>query len=206
MHRILPSFQASSRDVFVALAAVLALAAAGCGADAGSSVSIRKTIDDAWAEHARKVAAGDDKAVRDFERRTGRSLFDYYLLTPDDEPERDELAAAAIRMWGNLGDDDSIDASLEQIDRHSAIWVAILPAIADGYASARRPESDTFHLFIELDEWLTHPASRSELLLRMSDFHVDTGNHVEAEKLRRHVVELDAGRQFVERANQAARE
>jgi peroxiredoxin len=188
LHRSLPTL------LVVALPLSLAIAAS-----ASSNVSVSQRIDEAWEEIRSLSESGETERAKQLQREIGAELFAYYTEHPSTE-DGERALSSAFMMWANVGQAEAIDAALPRIDRGSAAWTTLVRSIANGYYNGGRRIHDVTKVLQELQGELTHPESRSALLLSLSDQVLSQGKARKARKLLEEVVALDAEAWYVDRA------
>lgn len=126
-------------------------------------------------------------------------FFEYFQEHPDTETG-EEAFTHAFLMWGNIGRAEYLDEALDNLDYDSHLWQKIIAPMGNIYYGNENLEYDTFHELLEkLSGELTHPESRSEVLLHMlrSEMREDEPGE-KAIELARDLVELDAHEFYVE--------
>ncbi len=122
-----------------------------------------------------------------------------YFRTHPDSPTGKKAAENAFMMWGNLESADEVTEAIQHVPDRSDVWGRILTGISNAYArSDRYDEYET--LVHDLENRLTHPASRSALFRSLGAFARRDSSFGKAVEYYSAVVELDANAFDVQRA------
>ena len=133
--------------------------------------------------------------------RLASELFGFFLLQKDSEGGR-RARTAAFLMWGNVGDTQAIDDAMATLGDDSGDWAGILRAVANAYARSGRHD-DYWRLLGGLEARLSHPKSRSAVHAIQGDRALRAGRLTEARKHYEVVIEINASRTEVVRAEGA---
>ena len=150
-------------------------------------------MDSAWAEIR---ATHSDSLQRVF----ADAFYRYYLAHPETETGKDAVISAFM-MWGNTGGASEADEAMTHIDADSEIWSRVLNSVGNAYhRSGQKEWEDYLELLRRLEGEVTHPESRSTVLLDLAEYHQGKKEPEKAKALYREVVELDADSFYVEQA------
>ena len=134
------------------------------------------------------------------QRAYGWEFFHYYRQHPHTETGA-EAGWQAFLLWKNAGAVTEMDEALSQLSDESELWSSILHYVSSAYAgSEHRDTEDLYVLLKDLENRLTHPASRSAALLELARYYQGQNKKEEAQELFREIVKLDAPAFFVDQA------
>jgi len=169
--------------------------------DGLSDASIEEVVKEAWAEVSRYLERkrGDNADdLEDPQPEYAEKLFRIYLSHRNSAAGHNALKGAFM-MWGNIGAAENVEQALPEIDPGSEVWQKILSGIRNAYFGADRHE-DLAQLYSRLRAKLTHPLSRSELLLTLARDAMTTGEDEEARICFEEMIRLDANSFYLKHA------
>lgn len=153
----------------------------------------QRTIRGMWAE-LNQLGAAEDRTLYSAQQRAYmETLFEYYLERGD-TPTGLLAAESAFLMAGNIGEADRADEVIEHISPDSEVWSRIIRSIGSAYSgSESRSPDDFLRLLWQLEKGVTHPRSRSAVILLIT-MRLQESAAVEPTiiELLREVVELNA--------------
>ena len=148
----------------------------------------------AWKE------AGQANFPDSLQRAYGQAFFDFYQQHPQTETGG-EAGWQAFLLWANAGAATEVDAALSQLGNDSELWSYILPYVENAYAaSGDRGTEDAYALLKDLEGRLTHPASKSAVLLHLARHYQAQDEQDQAQALFQEIVNLNARPFFVDQA------
>ena len=169
--------------------------------DTLSDESIEAVIEKAWAEVNRyweRKREDTSDELGDPQPEFAEKLYQIYLSHRDSAAGHKALKGA-FAMWGNIGAADQVEQALTEINPDSKIWASILSGIRNAYFGADRSD-DLAQLYSSLRTKLTHPLSRSGLLLTLARDAMETGEDEKARSYYEELIQLDANPFYVRNA------
>ncbi len=125
-------------------------------------------------------------------------FFDYYVEHPNTSTGQQGLITA-FGMWGNVGGVDQIKEAIEHIDPASEVWSEILSGIGNAFGR-KQQVTELKALWKRLETTLTHPKSRSAILLITAPSYAYNGDIEEARRRFEEVIQLNTDPFFVSQA------
>lgn len=144
---------------------------------------------------------GEATDADDPQRAYAKEFFAYYQEHPR-TPTGMKAGQTAFMMWGNLGAAEEVDQAVQQVPSDSELWSSILNGVGNAYARNERWD-DYVALLQRLEDELTHPMSRSELLLALAEHHGRGERPQQAKSYYDEVVSLEAHPFHVQKAESA---
>lgn len=151
-------------------------------------------IKSAWQEvRAFWEASSDANHVEaeDPQWKYASEFFDYYVKHPHTSSGQEGLITA-FTMWGNVKGVNQIKEAIKHIDPTSEVWSQILINIGNAFGRTPQEITELRDLRKRLETTLTHPKSRSELLLIMAESDAYNGDIEEARRRYEEVIQLNA--------------
>lgn len=147
--------------------------------------------------HSKIVPFKTDSLQKEY----AKEFYNYYLDQPN--TANGQLALkTAIGMWGNTGSVDEIERVLPKIDKDSQIWSKFLLSVGNAYRiNQERNWEEYIALLRDLEAQLTHPASRSFILLELGEYNLSAERSEKAKLQFQEVLELDSDSIFVLKAS-----
>ncbi|WP_445666288.1 peroxiredoxin family protein [Fodinibius sp. AD559] len=135
------------------------------------------------------------------QKEYAKEFYHYHLNHPN--TANGQLALkTAIGMWGNTGSIKRIEQVLPTIDKDSDLWSKFMLSVGNAYRiNQERNWNEYITLLKELKNQLTHPVSKSYVLLELGEYNL-TDNKINKAKLQfQKVIELDADSMLVLKAS-----
>ena len=131
--------------------------------------AMESKIRQAWSDarqysKRRQTEAATD--VDDPRASYAEEFFAYYRKHPG-TPTGMKAGESAFMMWSSIGATEEIEAAVQQLPSDSELWSRILTTIGNAYGPVGQWD-DYIHLLERKVDGITHPRSRSEMLLRLA--------------------------------------
>ena len=126
-------------------------------------------INKAWADvrdYGKQLENDVGTKAEDPKWQFAKEFFDYFLENPG-TPTGKKAGQSAFMMWGNLGAVEEIERAIQHVTKESELWRPILNSIGNAYGKRDRGQ-EYVDLLHRLEDELTDPGSRSELMLRLA--------------------------------------
>ncbi len=118
--------------------------------------------------------------------------FDYYQRNPDSKKGRDAIARAFL-YWGNTGNHEQVTRALQKIEIDSATWGRIYSYIPNAYYRSDPPAKAAYlDILKQLDQKVNFPVGESEILSKMSTYHLQENNRERAKELFQQIIDMNA--------------
>ncbi len=166
--------------------------------------TFEEKISDMWQE-LRNVRESEEREKHErLQRDYMEELFEYYLEYKN-TPTGIRAAESGFLMAGNLGEALRAKEIMEHIDSDSELWSRIIMSVGNAYIrSDEKEQEDHVNLLWQLEGELTHPRSRSAVILTLAEHFQRSENEEDKEEVAREffreVVELDADSIMVDMA------
>lgn len=145
--------------------------------------------------------ADSSEEVENPQGRFAREFFEYYKEHPE-TPTALRAAQTAFMMWGNIGAADAAVAAVPFIEPDSPLWARIINGL--GNAHWRVDRGDEFIALMRgLEDTVTEPKGRSEILLQIAGHFMHGGKSDSATTYFERVVSLNAHPFDVQKAESA---
>lgn len=156
--------------------------------------TFRYYINNAW----KKIeASGFDDSLQ---ARYADEFYNYYLQHPDEELGSNALASA-FTLWGNTGAAKKFDEAVSRLPYDSEMWQQVIVSGSNAYARSEDHTSESYYKWVqEIKDELTHPGSKSEVLLWLARKHNSEGNMEKVLELSRELININAGEFYVNQA------
>lgn len=127
-------------------------------------------------------------------------FYEYYLQHPDTELGSDALSSA-VTMWGNIGAADEFDEAVAGLDYDSDIWQKVIASGSNAYFKHEERTLEAYRKWLhQLKGKLTHPESKSEVLLWLARHYNGEGETEKTIALARELIEINANNFYVQQA------
>ncbi len=156
--------------------------------------SYESYMDEAWD----KIKNANDPKADSLQGIFSDKFFNYYLDHQNTKTGGKAFLNAFV-MWGNIGKYKYVNEALETLGNDSPLWEKIISRVGRIYFQNEEIGGmDAYNkLLIDLENRLTHPKSRSQVLLQLLRAE-RKDNKGKAAKLARELVELDASNFYVD--------
>lgn len=128
------------------------------------------------------------------------AFIDYYLKNPN-TPTGGRALGQAFMMFGNTGYAERVEEAISSLSYDSSLWRFVVQPLGNVYARNPELEYSDYVAYLEyLNDNLTEPRSRSEVLVRLLDDGLRDEREDQANiRLARELVELNATDWHVQR-------
>lgn len=161
---------------------------------AKSDSAFKAYLNKAWDEVSE---SGFDDSLQ---TKYSSEFYTYYLQHPDTKLGSQALSSA-FTMWGNIGAADKFDEAVAHLDYDSEMWQKIIVSGSNAYFKhEERTQEEYYNRLHELKDKLTHPESKSEVLLVLARKYNAKGETDKTIQLARELIEINASDFYVRQA------
>lgn len=150
-------------------------------------------MDSAWADI--KKHENSDSLQKEY----AQTFYDYYLEHQETETGQNAIRSAFM-MWGNIGAAAPVDEALTHLDYDSEIWAQVIHSVSNAYYRADRDREQYIKLLKELKPKLTHPNSRSAVILEIADYNKRNDRKERAKEQYQNILTIDTDSFYVIKA------
>ena len=139
-------------------------------------------IRQAWSDirqYSKQQKKENAQQIEDPQHAYAKEFFAYFQAHSE-TPTGIKSGQSAFMMWGNLGALENIEKAIQKISPSSKLWGEIQTSIGNAYGRNNRWE-DYILLLTSIQNTLTDPKGRSEILLRLAS-HYSRENQIEKAK------------------------
>lgn len=150
-------------------------------------------IDSAWAELRSNMSDS-------LQKKYAGEFYDYFLEHGETKTGKKAIQNAFM-MWGNTGSALQAEEALKQLEKDSEIWANIINSVANSYVRSDERDREEYKALLQkLKSELSHPKSRSAVLLRLAENNFRNKNFKLAKEQFSEVVQIKTDSFYVDKA------
>lgn len=162
--------------------------------EAKSDSAFKEYFENAW----EKIT--DSNFSDSLQQKYADEFYAYYKQNPDAETGHHAIASAFM-MWGNIGAADKFDNAVENLSYDSKIWTSAIVYGSNAYTRDENRTREEYYSWLEiLKNKLTHPESKSEVILWLARYYHEKEDTDRVIKLARSLIDINASEFYVNQA------